>query len=269
MNYYFEPAQGLALNQDLVQQLIKLDRGILTIADDSVYDMSEEKLNEIVEVRHSKKENFLKFYGNNFDDIASVTTWYLPKQLENFILDQYKGFFELLAEPPEIRIQCIHGKQVPVHVDLHRTVSIIHPLQNHSNTWTKFYNHDLDGKRWQLHYSALKDNSWPDCASPWDFQYLSDNIKKELLKDPYTLGVLVDGIRNLTCNVVDPSRVTVVGQIEISNFPWILNTNKCHSVYCPELPTLTNPRLSLFFKWRKTTFVQVTDAYQQYIRIQS
>ena len=267
MNYYFEPAPGLALNQTLVQQLIKLDRDILAIADNSVYDMTEEKLNEVVESRHSKKENFFKFYGNNFDNLASATTWYLPAQLENFILDQYKSFFELLDEPPEIRIQCIHGKQIPIHVDFHRTVSIVHPLQNHSNTWTKFYNHDLDIEHWQLHYSALKDNGWPDCPSPWDFQYLPDNIKKELLNDPYTAGLLIDGIRKLTCSIVDPARATEVGQIEISKFPWILNTNKCHSVYCPESLKPTNPRLSLFFKWRKTTFVQVVDAYQQYAKI--
>jgi hypothetical protein len=62
-------------------------------------------------------------------------------------------------------------------------------------------------------------------------------------------------------------RITEVGQIEISNFPWVLNTNKCHSVYCPEPLDPTNPRLSLFFKWRKTTFVQVINAYQQYAKI--
>ena len=79
--------------------------------------------------------------------------------------------------------------------------------------------------------------------------------------------MLIDGIRKLTCSIVDPARVTEVGQIEISKFPWILNTNKCHSVYCPEPLKSTNPRLSLFFKWRKTTFVQVFDAYQQYAKI--
>ena len=186
--------------------------------------------------------------------------------MEKLLLSEYEYFFNLINEAPEIRLQAMTGVQLPVHVDRHRTVSIILPLKNHSNTWTKFYDHDIDILNWNNHYSNIKNQSWPDCKTPWEFEFLPEVIKTELLNIPGTYTLLTDRIRQSNATVVNPDQVTEVCQVKIDKFPYILNVNKCHSVYCPDAPTDENPRLAVFFKWRETKFTQVVDAYNQFVK---
>lgn len=267
MNCYFEQAPDLALSQDLIQKLVGLDQQKLQLADNSNYNLDQNRMSNLIEEYYSQDKNhFFDVYGNNLVDMASVITWYLPTDLENAIVDQYKDFFNLLGELPEMRIQSIYGNQFPVHVDIHRTVSVIHPLQNHSNTWTKFYEHDNEIHFWKQHYAAIKDPSWPECDNLWDCQFLPDAIKQEVFDDPYTSRFFDNRAPGIACTMVDPTQVKEVGQIEIFNFPCILNIVKCHSVSCPDVPSIQNPRLSLFFKWRKITFIQAVNVYQQYVQ---
>ena len=267
MNYYFKKAPELALDTTLIQSLIDLDRQQLKLADNSYYDINQNKIRDLIKERCSQDKNhFFEVYGNNLERVASIVTWYLPNTIENTIVNQFKDFFNLLDELPEIRVQSIYGSQLPVHVDIHRTVSIIHPLQNHSNTWTKFYEHNSEIKSWQQHYNAIKDKSWPDCNNLWDCQFFPERIKKEVFNNPYTSRFFENRAPGIACTVVDPTQTTEVGQIEVIDFPWILNVNKCHSVYCPDPLDTKNPRLSLFFKWRNTTFIQIVDAYKTYVQ---
>ena len=267
MNYYFEPAPYLSLNLNLKTELSNLDRSKLTIGDAAYYDMDPEKFNKIVEKNYpSEKQCFFDFYGDNFNNLATNTTWHLTEQLEKLLLNEYEYFFNLIDEVPEIRLQAMTGVQLPVHIDHHRTVSIILPLKNHSNTWTKFYDHDIDILYWNKHYSDIKDQSWPECKTLWDFNFLPEFIKQELLKNAYTHTLLTDRIRQWKLTIVNPDQVTEVCKVEIDKFPYILNVNKCHSVYCPDAPTDENPRLAVFFKWRKASFTQIVDAYTQYVQ---
>jgi hypothetical protein len=267
MNYYFEPAPYLSLNLNLKTELSNLDRSKLTIADAAFYDMDPVRLNNIVGKHYSdEKQCFFDFYGDNFTNMASCTTWYLTEKLEKLLLNEYEYFFNLINEAPEIRLQAIAGTHLPVHIDNARSVSIVHPLKNHLNTWTKFYDHDIDVLRWNEHYSNIKDQSWPDCKNPWEFKFLPDAIKTELLNIPFTHTLLTDSIRQLTQTVLNPGQVTEVCEVKIDKFPFILNVNKCHSVYCPDAPTDENPRLAVFFKWRKASFTQIVDAYTQYVQ---
>ena len=267
MNYYFEPAPYLLLNLNLKTELSNLDRSKLTIGDAAYYDMDPERFNEIVEKNYpDEKQCFFDFYGDNFNNLASNTTWHLTEQLEKLLLDEYKYFFNLIDEVPEIRLQAMTGVWLPVHVDRHRTVSIIIPLKNHSNTWTKFYDHDSDVLNWREHYSNIKDPSWPECKAPRDFKLLPEFIKQELLEIPYTYTLLTDSVRQSKLPIVKPNQITEVCEVEIDKFPCILNASKCHSVYCPGAPTDENPRLAVFFKWRETKFTQVLDAYNQFVK---
>ena len=268
MNYYFEPAPDLLLNLNLKTELLDLDRSKLTVGDKSTYDLDQVKMDGIVKKNYpNDKQCFFDFYGDNFANMASITTWHLPNQLEQSLLDEYEYFFNLINEAPEIRLQTIAGVHFPVHVDRHRSVSIVYPLKNHSNTWTKFYDHDIDILNWNNHYSNIKDQSWPDCKTLWEFKFLPEAIKTELLNIPGTYTLLTEGIRRLTPNpIVNPTQVTEVCQVKIDKFPCILNVDKCHSIYCPDAPTDENPRLSVFFKWRETKFTQVLDAYNQFVK---
>ena len=267
MNYYFEPASYLLLNLNLKTELLDLDRSKLTVGDESRYDLDQVKLNYIVKKYYpDDKQCFFDFYGDNFVNMASITTWHLPEQLEKSLLDEYEYFFNLINEAPEIRLQAIAGTHLPVHIDNARSVSIVHPLKNHSNTWTKFYDHDIDILNWNNHYSNIKDQSWPDCKNLWEFKFLPDAIKTELLNIPETYTLLTDRIRQTNSTVINPNLVTEVCEVKIDKFPYILNVNKCHSVYCPDAPTDENPRLAVFFKWRETKFTQVLDAYNQFVK---
>ena len=268
MNYYFEPAPYLLLNLNLKTELSNLDRSKLTVGDKSTYDLDQVKMDGIVKKNYpDDKQCFFDFYGDNFANMASITTWHLPNQLEQSLLDEYAYFFNLINEAPEIRLQAIAGVQFPVHADRHRTVSIVHPLKNHLNTWTKLYDHDIEILRWNNHYSNVKDQSWPECKTLWDFKFLPEFVKQELLENAYTHTLLTEGIRRLTpSNIVNPTQATEVCQVKIDKFPCILNVNKCHSIYCPDAPTPENPRLSVFFKWRETKFTQVLDAYNQFVK---
>ena len=268
MNYYFEPAPYLLLNLNLKTELSNLDRSKLTIADAALYDIDPVRLNNIVENNYSdEKQCFFDFYGDNFTNLASCTTWCLPEKLEKLLLSEYEYFFNLINEAPEIRLQAMTGVQLPVHVDRHRTVSIILPLKNHSNTWTKFYDHDIDVLHWNKHYSTNKDQSWPECKTLWDFKFLPEFVKQELLENAHTHTLLTEGIRHQQIPpLVNPIQITEVCEVEIDKFPCILNVDKCHSVYCPDAPTDENPRLAVFFKWRETKFTQVLDAYNQFVK---
>jgi hypothetical protein len=267
MNYYFEPAPDLLLNLNLKLALSDLDRSKLAAGDESRYDLDQVKLDGLVKKYYpDDKQCFFDFYGDNFVNMASITTWHLPEQLEKSLLDEYKYFFSLINEAPEIRLQAIAGTHLPVHIDNARSVSIVHPLKNHLNTWTKFYDHDIDILDWNEHYSAIKDKSWPDCKAPWEFKFLPESIKTELLNIPGTYTLLTDRIRQTNSTVVNPDQVTEVCEVKIDKFPYILNVNKCHSVYCPDAPTDKNPRLAVFFKWRKASFTQIVDAYTQYVQ---
>ena len=267
MNYYFEPAPYLSLNLNLRTELSNLDRSKVTLADAGLYDMDPVRLNNIVEKHYSdEKQCFFDFYGDNFTNTASCTTWYLTEKLEKLLLNEYEYFFNIINEVPEIRLQAMTGIRLPVHVDRHRTVSIIIPLKNHSNTWTKFYDHNIDILQWNKLYSDIKDPSWPECNAPRDFQLLPEFIQQELLEIPYTYTLLTDSVRQSKLTIVKPNQITEVCEVEIDKFPYILNVNKCHSVYCPGAPTDENPRLAVFFKWRKASFTQIVDAYTQYVQ---
>lgn len=264
MNYYFESAPGLTLNSNLKTELINLDRNKLTVADQSYYDMDAPKMRELMEQFYpGEVQDFFEFYGEQFSNLASNTTWCLPDNVEQALRSEYNDFFNLINDEPEIRLQAMHGVQLPIHIDIHRTVSIIFPLKNHTNTWTKFYDHDIDASLWQAHYSAVKDPSWPKCDLPSEFYHLPDNIKEELLEISTTYELLTDSIRKIKRHIVKPAQVTEVCEVEIAEFPCILNASKCHSVYCPDAPTVENPRIAIFFKWRQAKFTQVVDAYHQ------
>ena len=267
MNYYFKSAPALLLNPTLKNELISLDRNKLTVADQSYYDMDPAKMSMLMEQNYpDEMHHFFDFYGENFSNLASNTTWYLPDHIENALLNDYQDFFKLIDEAPEIRIQAMHGIRLPVHVDIHRTVSIIHPLKNHTNTWTKFYDHKKDIDLWQSHYSAIKDISWPHCDLPSEFLHLPERIKTEMLGLQGTYTLLTDSIRASSQTIVNPTQITEVCQVEIAEFPCILNASKCHSVYCPDVPTVENPRIAIFFKWRQAKFTQVVDAYHQFLK---
>jgi len=270
MNYFFELAPGLTLTSELTFQLLNLDRDQLIQADDQEYDMNPNKL-EKVSVDLNKK-NFEDFYGAEMNKSASCITWYLPDQLEEEILNNYKKFFQLVDDLPEIRLQSIFGMHIPLHIDKHRTVSIIHPLKNHNNTYTEFYTSQVETDQWQDHYRALKGDSWPDCSNIWEIQNLPEYIKNELLENSFT-SKLLNGSRNNKnflhhSTIGDPSLLKKIFEVEIESSPCILNVNKWHSVYCPDKFTEQNPRLSLFFKWRNTTFTHVVDAYWEFFRQQ-
>ena len=265
MNYYFETAPAIELNKKIQQQLIELDRKKLEPADNLHYDINADKVLKIIESRLLDKSNFEKFYGKNLSNLASCVTWNLPTDLEKEIFHNYQDFFKLVDEVPDIRLQSIFGNQLPLHIDKDRTVSIIHPLQNHSNTWTEFYDHNDEIDQWQQHYLLLQDKLWPNCDSVWDIQNLPTVVKEEILKNSYTLQ-LVNGQTNDYRSVGDPVKLNKVCQVNIELFPCILNVNKWHGIYCPTPLTETNPRLSLFFKWRKASFTQVVDAYHQYVQ---
>ena len=265
MNYYFETAPSIELSKELQQQLTELDRQTLEPADNLYYDINANKVFEIIKSRSLDKQTFEKFYGEGLANLASCVTWNLPKNLEEEIFYNYQDFFQLTGEVPDIRLQSIFGNQLPLHIDKDRTVSIIHPLKNHHNTWTEFYNHENEIAQWEQHYLSLQDQSWPSCNTVWDIQDLPTTVKEEILKNPYTLE-LANGQTNDYRSVGDPARLKKVCQVQIDQLPCILNVNKWHGVCCPSPLTETNPRLSLFFKWRKASFTQVVNAYHQYVQ---
>ena len=97
MNYYFEPAPDLLLNLNLKLALSDLDRSKLAAGDDSYYDLDQVKFDDIIKKYHpNDKQCFLDFYGDNFANMASITTWYLPEQLEKLLFDEYEYFFNLI-----------------------------------------------------------------------------------------------------------------------------------------------------------------------------
>ena len=265
MNYYFETAPAIELNKKIQQQLIEIDYKDLEPADNFHYDVSADKVHKIIETWLFDKSDFEKFYGKNLCKLASCVTWNLPTDLEKEIFYNYEDFFKIFDEVPVIRLQSIFGNQLPLHIDRDKTVSIIHPLKNHHNTWTEFYDHEKEIARWKQHYLSLQDKLWPNCDTVWDIQNLPTAIKEEILKNPYTLQ-LVNGQTNTNRLIENPASLKKVCQVQIDQLPCILNVSKWHGVCCPSPLTETDPRWTLFFKWSKASFTEVVDAYHQYVQ---
>ena len=135
MNYFYENVPELQLPDHIQQQLISLDRNSLRINDLCLADGKE----VFVGLSYDTLER-LDFASEQYNyELGSIITWYLHADLEQAVLDHYADFFGLFSEPPAIRLQYIFGSGVAVHIDQIRSSSIIHPLLNHANTFTRFY----------------------------------------------------------------------------------------------------------------------------------
>ena len=147
---------------------------------------------------------------------------------------------------------------------------------NHKDTFTTFYNHPLDISTWQDHYTALKDPTWPSCNSPELFHSLSTEIQQELLTNNFTYAILSsENLRyhlinkgpdgDCAGNIVDPSKVIEIDKVEIVNNACILNTDKCHTVKFSQSSN-NKTRLSLYWKFARASFRDVSSAYHQYVQ---
>jgi len=270
MNFCFHQAPILNLTQQFITEICNLDTRCLTNNDKDFYDIDNTRAANNIPAH--LLDSYLSHYGTNFKKLGKVKTWSLPRDLELAIYHYYKDFFDLIDDEPVIRLQSItantNGLAIPIHFDIDKRVSVIHPLINHKDTFTTFYNHKLDILTWQDHYTAIKDPKWPDCDSPELFHSLPTEIQQELLTYNFTHAILFsENLRlglNLN-NIVDPSKVVEVAKVEIVNDACILNVDKCHSVKICQ-SSYTTPRLSLYWKFPKVSFRDVANAYHQYVQ---
>jgi hypothetical protein len=263
MNYFYENVPELQLPDHIQQQLIGLDRNLLPVGDEGAYDVDYNRLLEI---------NFAHVDQYTQNKLGTVITWHLPPDLEQSIIDHFVAFFKFFDEAPAIRLQYVFGHRLPVHSDKIRSASIIHPLQNHNNTFTRFYEHQIESEAWQCHYNNIADPSWPPCNSIKSFESLPLHIQQELLIHDGTESLLA-GIHLHTMlrsrnesSIVNPTCVKLVDQVEINHCPCLLNARHCHDVYLPRNPDSSQGRLSLYWKFSNQEFATVKTAYQKYVQ---
>lgn len=268
MNYFYEHVPELQLPDHIKQQLIGLDRTSLRINDLCLGDGKD----VVVGFSYDTLEP-LDFAKEQYDtDLGSIVSWHLPTDLEQAILDHYADFFACLTEPPAIRLQHVFGHRVPIHIDQIRSSSIIHPLLNHNNTFTRFYEHKLENAAWRQHYSTIADPSWPPCESIRSFEYLPLHIRQELLTHDGSESLLsgfwlsenLIGVNEH--KVVPPNSVELVDRVEIKHYPCLLNARRCHDVYLPDTPDSNNGRLSLYWKFSNQEFSTIRTAYHNCVQ---
>lgn len=270
MNYFYENVPELQLPDHIQQQLISLDRNSLRINDLCLANGKE----VFVGLSYDSLER-LDFASEQYNyELGSIITWYLSADLEQAVLDHYADFFGLFSEPPAIRLQYIFGSGVAVHIDQIRSSSIIHPLLNHANTFTRFYEHKYVNAAWRQHYSNIADPSWPPCKSIKSFEYLPLHIQQEILTHDGSESILsginlsknLPGLDEYNNRVVPPNIVELVDQVEIKNYPCLLNVRHPHDVYLHDIPDSNNGRLSLYWKFSNEEFSTVRTAYHQYVQ---
>ena len=272
MNYFYKNVPELQLPDHIQQQLIDLDRNSLRINDLCLADGKEVFAG--LSYDSLKRLNFASEQYNY--ELGSIITWYLPADLQQAVLDYYADFFGLLSEVPAIRLQYIFGNGVAVHVDQIRSSSIIHPLLNHANTFTRFYEHKYESATWRQHYSNIADPSWPSCESIRSFEYLPLHIQQEILthdgsESILSGNVLAGNLANLDeyNKLITPNSVELVDQVEIKNYPCLLNARRCHDVYLPHTPDSNNGRLSLYWKFSNQEFSTIHTAYHQFVKFKN
>jgi hypothetical protein len=99
------------------------------------------------------------------------------------------------------------------------------------------------------------------------------HIQQEILTHDGSESIL-SGV-NLTENlkglneelkVIPPNSVEFADQVEITNYPFLLNVRHPHDVYLPDIPDSNNGRLSLYWKFSNQEFSTVLTAYHQYVQ---
>lgn len=71
---------------------------------------------------------------------GNLMTYRFPKHIEDAILKELQPYLKNIKENPTVRLQLIYGgKQIAVHVDPTRSISLIYPIKNHDTAYTTFY----------------------------------------------------------------------------------------------------------------------------------
>lgn len=97
-------------------------------------------IKELVKSRDFNLLDYCKQYGFFFEKIGVINNYCLPPSIATAVAKHYKKYFGTINEEPIIRLQVMYGgTQIPMHIDLTRSVSLIIPVANHSSAVTNFY----------------------------------------------------------------------------------------------------------------------------------
>ena len=267
-SFYYQKLPNISLSNDIVDAAKKLPWQHMAKKD--IYEnlnWHDLENNTSMGVPENLRSQYQSFYGPENKLIGTIFTLQLPVEIEQEIRSQW-AFLTEFDDQPIIRLQIVcGGSQIPVHVDLTKTTSLIFPVANHQNCFTQFYEFLEDIKLWQEHYSKIKDISWPLCETPADIVNLPEYCQAELAASEghmefFSIAGLTrasdDRFKHGVNGTPSPSEFSYVDQVEIYPSPVLLNINKLHGVrYTENSLTEDNPRVSLFAKWPKTLYQHI------------
>ena len=261
---YYKTFPEFNLSEDIKEELISLKFDLANCALDNLdyYDVTAEKIAELVATNKSKKiekDSYYEFYGNDLATIGVMRAFDVPTTLADEIIYQLRDITSISEERPYVRMQYMFGGQcVPIHYDSTRSTSLMHPLLRHENTFTNFFEY-LDDIEFVKNF--YKDFCVPgyEISSIEDILKLPEHLKSKFLENDYISKLIYGSVNRERKNTIpNPLNSKMVDGVEIKDYPVLLNTDKLHDVrWTANSLTIEKPRVSMFLKWNSLKFDQV------------